>query len=34
MKIRLTRLIVLIMALVTSVGFLMLYQYLTEDLED
>ncbi len=34
MKIRLTRLIVLIMALVTSVGFLMLYQYLTDDLED
>jgi two-component system, OmpR family, sensor histidine kinase CreC len=34
MKIRLTRLIVLIMAMVTSAGFLMLYQYLTEDLED
>lgn len=34
MKIRLTRLIVLIMAVVTSIGFLMLYQYLTEDLED
>lgn len=34
MKIRLTRLTVLIMALVTSAGFLMLYQYLTDDLED
>lgn len=34
MKIRLTRLIVLIMAMVTSTGFLMLYQYLTDDLED
>ncbi|MGJ8654869.1 MAG: two-component system sensor histidine kinase CreC [Akkermansiaceae bacterium] len=34
MKIRLTRLIVLIMAVVTSAGFLMLYQYLTDDLED
>lgn len=30
---RLTRLIVLIMALITSVGFYMLYSYLTEDLE-
>jgi len=34
MKIRLTRLIVLIMALVTSGGFLMLYHYLTTDLEN
>jgi len=34
MKIRLTRLIVLIMALVTSSGFLMLYHYLTTDLEN
>jgi len=34
MKIRLTRLIVLIMALVTSSGFLMLYYYLTTDLEN
>ena len=34
MKIRLTRLIVLIMAVVTSGGFFMLYQYLTDDLED
>jgi len=34
MNIRLTRLTVLIMALVTSTGFLMLYQYLTDDLED
>jgi two-component system, OmpR family, sensor histidine kinase CreC len=34
MKIRLTRLVVLIMAMVTSTGFLMLYQYLTEDLEE
>ena len=34
MKIRLTRLIVLIMAAVTAGGFLMLYQYLTDDLED
>lgn len=34
MKIRLTRLIVLIMALVTSGGFLMLYYYLTTDLEN
>lgn len=34
MKIRLTRLIVMIMALVTSTGFLMLYKYLTDDLED
>lgn len=34
MKIRLTRLITLIMALVTSIGFLMLYQYLTQDLEE
>ncbi len=34
MKIRLTRLIVLIMALITSAGFLMLYHYLTVDIED
>ena len=34
MKIRLTRLIVLIMALCTSGGFLMLYHYLTTDLEN
>lgn len=31
---RLTRLIVLIMALITSAGFFMLYSYLTEDLEN
>ncbi len=34
MNIRLTRLIVLIMALVTSGGFLMLYYYLTTDLDN
>lgn len=34
MKIRLTRLVVLIMALVTTAGFLMLYKYLTQDLEN